>query len=289
MESDLEQLLEECLARMEAGASLAECLADHPEQAAELRPLLEAAQMVGSMKRLGLRPEFRKGARAGLIAHMRANPHTAPTFHWRQSLALRYAASLAVLALAFTTAGTALAQQALPGDALYGWKLTSESVWRSLQYNEFDADYYLAERRLRELHAVQGYPELEAIGLKAYSGVLRQLRTEVVEFPDRVDGLNQLFADHRAQVENLLSGSEAELPNFEELFGAVSLPGSNAPDDEPQRAPADEESNSMFEVPLWVTPLRATKKEDEDVDGRRLGGDTEGFLERAIDKLLGSP
>lgn len=288
MENKLDHIVEECLARMEAGESLADCVASHPEHSQYLRPVLEAAQMVGSMSQLAVRPQFRTGTRARLIEHMHANPHPNRRMEWRQSLVLRYTASLAVLALAFTTAGTALAQQALPGDMLYSWKLASEGVWRSLQQNAFDADYYLAERRLNELHAVQGYPELEALGMQAYSGVLRQLRTEVVQFPDRVDWLNQLFIDHRAQLESLFAGSEAELPNPEELFGVITLPGSAAPSDEQETQP-DSDSNSTLQVPLLVTPFAAIKKEDEDVDGEGPIEAVEGVLEQTIDELLGLP
>lgn len=288
MDSRLDQIVEECLARMEAGESLADCLAHYPESSAELRPILEAAQMVGTMSQLGIRPEFRAGARARLIEHMHTNPRKAVRFNWRQSTALRYAASMAVVLVAFATAGTALAQRALPGDALYTWKLTSESFWRSLQQNQFDADYYLAQRRLQELQAVQGYPDLEQLGVQIYSGVLRQLRDEVVKFPDRVDWLNQLFVDHREQLEALFANSQAELPSPDDLFSIVTLPESSAPEEQPT-ATEDAESDSALQVPLIVPPVPPIKKEDEDVDGEGPIAETEDLLEQVIDELLGLP
>lgn len=288
MENKFDHVLEECLARLEAGDSLADCLASYPEHRNELRPMLEAAQMLGSMSQLTLRSEFRTGARARLVEHMHANPRRRGRFAGSR-LALRYAASLAVLALAFTTAGTALAQRALPGDALYPWKLTSEGVWRSLQQNTVDADFYLAERRLGELHAVQGHPDLEALGMQAYSGVLRQLRTEVVESPDRVDWLNQLFIDHRAQLEDLFASSKADLPDPDELFSVIPLPGSDTNEDEQQGTPSNNENDSTLQIPLVITPLPVIKKENEDMDGEGASEAAEGFLEQAIDDLLGLP
>src|SRR3990172_7360436 len=44
MKSALKQALADCLARLEAGAGIEECLRGHDALAAELRPLLEAGQ-----------------------------------------------------------------------------------------------------------------------------------------------------------------------------------------------------------------------------------------------------
>jgi hypothetical protein len=47
-----------------------------------------------------------------------------------------------------------MAQSALPGDPLYGWKRTSEQVWRSLSPDQIGADLTIVHRRTDELLTV---------------------------------------------------------------------------------------------------------------------------------------
>jgi len=62
MKSALKQALADCLARLEAGAGIEECLRGHEALAAELRPLLEAAQALRARELAGYRPEaFQRG------------------------------------------------------------------------------------------------------------------------------------------------------------------------------------------------------------------------------------
>ena len=49
---------------------------------------------------------------------------------------------------------TAFAQTAMPGHALYGWKLGSEIVWRTVSADQVSVDLSLAERRTDEITTV---------------------------------------------------------------------------------------------------------------------------------------
>src|SRR3990172_3543581 len=68
MKSALKQALADCLARLEAGAGIEECLRGHEALAAELRPLLEAAQALRARELAGYRPDAFQRGRARMHA-----------------------------------------------------------------------------------------------------------------------------------------------------------------------------------------------------------------------------
>src|SRR3990172_3172105 len=68
MKSALKQALVDCLARLEAGAGLEECLRGHDALAAELRPLLEAAQALRARAVADYRPDAFQRGRARMHA-----------------------------------------------------------------------------------------------------------------------------------------------------------------------------------------------------------------------------
>lgn len=248
MVSDMKDVLETCLARIELGElTPEECLALYPELSQGLRPLLAAAQKLEPLKQLAVRPEFRASGRARLLEHIRNHPRRRSSRFG--PLALRYAASLATLVFALATAGTALAQQALPGDVLYSWKLASERVWRSIQSNRVDADLILADRRLNELHAIQGLPELEILGVSEYADLLRELRSDLETDQGRVSAVNQVLAAHKEALSDLFANSQADLPDPEELFSTIPMRGEEPPG-------KDNGSNGGTEIPLPVDPTQ---------------------------------
>ena len=256
----LEHAIEECLTRMRLeGATPEECLALYPEFRAELAPMLEAALGLGALETLEPRPAFRTQARAKLLAHMQANPRHRHQVTWRSSPAFRYAASLALLFVALAATGTALAQKALPGDTLFGWKLASERIWYSLHESPVDADIYLSGRRVSEIQVIKGRANLEEIGIGAYTAVLQQLNLDLALNPDKATSVSELLQEQRELLKEIIENSEADLPELDELFGIVTLP---LPED---ASPSDEgEGNSGIELPSLVTAVPLIKKEDEE-------------------------
>jgi DNA-directed RNA polymerase specialized sigma24 family protein len=81
----------------------------------------------------------------------------------------------AMLMLALVVTGTARAQSALPGDALYGWKRASEQVWLSVSPDPIGTDIVLADRRLDEWMAVQKDPARSTTAMHDYMSVLNTL------------------------------------------------------------------------------------------------------------------
>ena len=231
MVTRLNLALEDCLTRIELGElTQEECLAFYPDLHTELRPMLAAASRVGAVKSLNARPEFRARGRALLVAHVGAFPRRRVSR--QSSMALRYATALAVFSLAFATAGTALAQGALPGDVLYPWKLASERLWRSVQQSRVEADLVLADRRVNELHAIEGITNLEVIGVGEYAGLLQELRQDVGADPSHTERVNETLLTHKEGLSELFANSQAELPDLEDLFSTITIPPAGQPSEE---------------------------------------------------------
>jgi len=153
MNNDLETILDICLNQIEKGqASVDECLARYPEHAAQLQPMLMAATKLARAREVVPSPSYRMRARSQLNVYMQQNPQrkrVSPVF-WRLAI------SFATVMMLFIASGTAFAQQAVPGDTLYNWKLTSEHVWRLYSNDDLGVDIALSQRRVNEVLVVSG-------------------------------------------------------------------------------------------------------------------------------------
>jgi hypothetical protein len=90
----------------------------------------------------------------------------------------RFTIGFVTVMLLFLASGTAFAQGALPGDAFYRWKLTSESVWRMTSSDRLGVDLTLSNRRLNELLWVSGDEARRASALESYERLLIQFQEE---------------------------------------------------------------------------------------------------------------
>ncbi|MCG8347077.1 MAG: DUF5667 domain-containing protein, partial [Chloroflexales bacterium] len=184
MQPNLAQALDDALARLQAGASIEECLADCPPTVAqELAPLLQvantlchhaaatcptpsteewliqgrrdietlAAQM---LPRRSLSPVRSTGKRRGSVQ--------LPFFPYLRipQLALAMAA---IFLLCFSTLFVVdnTSSDSIPGDALYSWKRTRENLQIAITPDpDWRSDLYLqyAQRRLDEFHALLSQP-----------------------------------------------------------------------------------------------------------------------------------
>lgn len=172
----METILDECLRRMTAeGLRLESVLGLYPEQAAELRPLLKAAMQVRAASMVAPEPRSAAQARSRLLDQIATEPRTksrAMVATWRLAVGI---GSLSLFALASTTA---FAQSALPGEALYGWKLGSEMVWRTLSVDPVGVDLSLADRRTNEMTTVARDPARSARARDEFHEILSRLEAE---------------------------------------------------------------------------------------------------------------
>lgn len=169
MNNDLETILDICLNQIEEGqASVDECLVRYPEHAAQLQPMLMAATKLARAREVVPSPSYRMRARSQLNVYMQQNPqrkHVSPVF-WRLAI------SFATVMMLFIASGTAFAQQAVPGDTLYNWKLTSEHLWRFTSSDQLGYDIALSNRRMNELLVVSGDETRRAWAVQNYEKLL---------------------------------------------------------------------------------------------------------------------
>ena len=172
--NELETILDESLDLVESGeATIAEVLARYPEHAAELSPLLQVAVKLSQGAELRPSPVFKSNNRTHLNAYMREHPQIQPP----PSLAWRWSSTIAVLVLMFIFTATVAAQRALPGDTLYGLKLTSETAWRSFARDQLGVDLTLSQRRVSELMAVSGDEHRRERALASYQKMLLRFKS----------------------------------------------------------------------------------------------------------------
>ncbi len=181
--NDFERIWDECWTRVTRGElTIEECLARYPKYADELRRLFAVAAELDEGRLVRAKPEYKARARVELIAQIRlrprvqAAPRSPVRSQWRIiPLAIRVGVALVVLVLLLLVSGTMLAQAALPGDALYGWKIGSEDVFRSIYPDPVAADLALTNRRADELTQVVGTPAAERLAEQEYNRLLSDL------------------------------------------------------------------------------------------------------------------
>ena len=130
--NNIYDILEVCLKEVENGVDLETVLARYPEQAAELRPILQASMNAKKMAVPEPSADVVRRNRAKLLQHaaqMRETQPAAPAKRWFPSFQ-RLAVALGLILLFFMS-GTSLVRassSALPGDSLYSVKRSWEDV-----------------------------------------------------------------------------------------------------------------------------------------------------------------
>ena len=154
---EFDNILDECLERLLVnGETLEQCLTSFPQQAGELRPLLEVALATKKAVAIQPRSEFREQARQQLYAAMPATKfrRSRSLFVWRWQPSWATVTAI-VLALLLTGSGTVFAaSSSMPDQPLYPVKLATEQVKLTLTHSALDkAELYaeLADRRVQEM------------------------------------------------------------------------------------------------------------------------------------------
>lgn len=207
-EEEFYTAFERCLAGLQSGMTLKECLAQYPYLQEDLRPALEAAQMANSQVDNYIpsaairRSRERMLAKAGQIKRQRTRRSTSSLLGWlsaSRAPRLAFAAFLVIAFFLLSWQGLLVASaQALPGDTLYPVKRGAENFSLQLASN---AQLKRAREVEFERRRVDEVMELLVLGRVAsvdFEGVLNA-RT-----PDRwiVDGIVVLLTP-----ETLVTGS----------------------------------------------------------------------------------
>jgi len=155
-EREFDNILNDCLDRMVGGGAVEQCLADYPEAAVELEPLLRMAAATRAAVAVVPRSDFRARARyefrAALHDELTRSPSSRPAFSPRRGWVT---ALLVVSILLVSGGGTALAaNDSLPDSRLYPVKLASEQVQLALTpstTSKVQLFNVFAERRVDEI------------------------------------------------------------------------------------------------------------------------------------------
>ena len=151
---EFNNILDECLERLLVrGESLEQCLASYPDQAVELKPLLETALLVKTASAIQPRPDFRARARYQFLTALQS---VTPKRGFFPLTWPRWATVVAVvLVLVLAASGTVMAAgNSMPDEPLYQVKLATEQVRLTLTPSKVGkAQWYaeLADRRVAEI------------------------------------------------------------------------------------------------------------------------------------------
>ncbi|MEM8859628.1 MAG: DUF5667 domain-containing protein [Chloroflexota bacterium] len=174
---DFYTVLDHCIARIQAGEPLASCLADYPDFADELRPLLTISADLVEIEPLAQKAESANRGRDLMFAAFDEVEESKQTsaFGWlmwgweavkdklfgQPSAGLGMVGRVAIAGLAIAASGGIVAgasANSLPGDGLYPVKRFIEDTRLSITLNaEQEAAYQnqLNDRRLREIQLLQ--------------------------------------------------------------------------------------------------------------------------------------
>jgi len=166
---EFNNILDECLERLLVGGeTLEQCLQRYPQQAAELKPLLETALAVKEASAIQPRAEFKARARYqfGSALREKTSPKGRRLLGWMPQWA-----TVVVMALVLMLAGGGLVTAAagsMPDSALYSVKLATEEVQLVLAPSEMDrarlcADF--ADRRVAEIIYMADQGDAEQVEL----------------------------------------------------------------------------------------------------------------------------
>ncbi len=166
---EFENILDECLENMLRGKSIEQCLADYPDHAAALEPMLRTASRAKMATNIRPRPEFKDRARhqfQAAIRDMDVKPARGHGFFFR-SLKPAWIALAALVAIIIAGGGTVYAAgNALPDSPLYPIKMATESVRLFLTPSDIGkAELYaeFADKRIEEIVKMADKGEVELV------------------------------------------------------------------------------------------------------------------------------
>ncbi len=152
---EFDNILDECLERLLVkGETIEQCLQSYPEQAAELKPLLQTALVVKKASAIQPRAEFKAKARYQFRSALQevASWRSRPFFGWLP----RWATVVTIVLILLLAGGgtVAAASNSMPDNPLYPVKLATEQVRLILtpsQIGKARLCAELADRRVAEI------------------------------------------------------------------------------------------------------------------------------------------
>ncbi len=233
---EFDNILNECLERLlMGGETIEQCLVRYPEQAVELRPLLETAMATKRVSSIQPRPEFRSRARYQFRAALQEATPRKGFFAfawpvWATVVAI-------VLALLLSGGGTvAMAANSMPDEPLYSVKLATEQVRLAFTLSDIgkaDLNARFADHRVAEITAIANRAD-----------------------PEDLDKATELLNEHLEKVavlaETWVGEEEANMLRAPTLAPGPAQIAPTAPEPAPAPAapPTPEEGQKYMEGPV---------------------------------------
>ncbi len=192
MNEQFESILDECISALQAGIPLEEILAEVPDYATELRPLLYAAMVLADPNPVLVPTELKTALRSEYLKQVSTLPDTKrPTLNEKAQaiyhiirrrltykIVLNDLITITVTAILTLTMATLIlmvvAKDSIPGDLLYSLKRLSENVQLLLPLNESrqkELQQTFNEQRLTEIEQLM---QQNRVAVVEFSGVLER-------------------------------------------------------------------------------------------------------------------
>jgi hypothetical protein len=232
---EFENIFDECLERiLLGGETLEQCLKRYPEQAAELKPLLETVLAVKKASAVEPRPEFKARARYQFRSALqeKAEPKRRPFFGWLP----QWATALVIVLIVLVAGGgtVAAASNSMPDSILYPVKLATENVQLALTTSDIGRARLcasFADRRVDEIIYMAEKGDAHGV----------EVLTERLD--DRLDRLVMLVSELDGEGAQLFEASGGGAPTNVESADSDGAPPPEEPAEPPP--PVVEESGGL--------------------------------------------
>jgi hypothetical protein len=196
-EREFENILDECLEKIIQGKTVEQCLAEYPEHAAALEPMLRTVAKARTATNIRPRPEFKDRARhefQAAIREMQPAPSSRTFFPKLKPVWVALAALVAIVVAGGSTVYAA--SNSLPDSPLYQVKLATESVRLALTPSELGkAELYaeFADERVEEIVRMAEKGKVEQVEVAT-----ERLNSQLVAMASLTIGENGTPADTKA-------------------------------------------------------------------------------------------
>lgn len=250
IDSAFTNALNDCINRLNSGETVADCLRRYPQHAERLAPLLESGMQV-------------RRAQADSTEATRARERQSGRFERSLNLPrqrqrsivpalARWAASIALILVLLAGGTTLLAENALPGDALYPVKLWTESARMMLSAGDSGVEAMFTARRLDEARQLI---TLRRSATTTLTGVVTAVGIDTIRIEDvpvRVTD-EVIPVGSRVEVEVRAAGGQLTARQIRILQPPDALRPSTTPDPPPTRRPA---ASATRVAPTLPAPTR---------------------------------
>jgi hypothetical protein len=255
-EKEFNDILDECLDRlMFNGDTLEKCLADYPQYAEELKPLLEASLITGQISSLEPDREFKARARNEFFAVLTEAEEKRSRSFFRFGWQRRWSGVVAVIAVLLIAAGSTAAASmgSMPDDFLYPVKRATEQVQLAFTFTNLGkAEAYarMADRRVEEIIYMANENNIDEIEILASS--LDSSLNNIAEYSSREDNADRAATGEGAKTfsekaavtveseeatEQSLAVTAGEIPESDEDTSADDIGGEEKVDNQSAATP----------------------------------------------------